>query len=195
MAPIDLFKSAWENDVAALRTALAAGADPNKSHPRAGTLPLQLACERNAIESIDVLLEAGARADVVFSPVSRVNGGFFSNRTLLMYAQSVEAARRLLDAGAGARLEVADGNGWTALVWAAHGGSLELAAFLVDQGADLSVRPRFKGESLSLCDFLKAVAEPPPGAPETEAGRERRSQLDAVRAFLRSRTNGEHSQQ
>ena len=195
MVPIDLFKSAWENDVAALRAALAAGADPNEPHPRAGTLPLQLACDGNAIEAINVLLEAGARADVVFSPVSRVNSGFFSNRTLLMYTQSVEAARRLLDAGTGARLEVADGKGWTALVWAAHRGSLELVALLVDQGADLSVRPWFAGESLSLCDFLKAVAGPLPGAAGTEAARERRSQLDAVRAFLSSRTNGEHLQQ
>src|ERR1700756_26436 len=99
MATVDLFRSAWRNDVAGVRAALLAGVDPNEAHPRAGTLPLQLACDNDAIEAIDLLLEAGARADVVFSPVSRVNGGVFLNRTPLMYARSIEAARRLLDAG------------------------------------------------------------------------------------------------
>jgi len=188
MAPIDLFKSAWSNDVGALRAALAAGADPNEPHPRAGTLPLQLACQSDAIESIDLLLEAGARADVVFSPVCRVNGGLFLNRTPLMYARSVAAAQRLLDAGA--QLDSADGNGWTALVWAAYSGDLALTAFLVDRGADLAVCPKFAKKSLGLCKFLKAVSELPPGAQETEAGKDRRLQLDAVRAFLMGQGNG-----
>jgi ankyrin repeat protein len=185
MPPTNLFRSAWENDVAAVRAALEAGADPNEPHPRAGTLPLQLACQSDAIASIDLLLEAGARADVVFSPVSRVNGGVFLNRTPLMYAKSIEAAKRLLDAGA--RLEIADGNGWTALVWAAYSGSLALTKLLLDHGASPSVRPQFAGKSRSLCDFLRAVAEPPPGAPETEAGTQRRLELDAIRVFLSSR--------
>jgi len=186
MATFDLFQSAWRNDIAGVRAALQAGVDPNAPHPRAGTLPLQLACDNDAIEAIDLLLGAGARADVVFSPVSRVNGGVFLNRTPLMYARSIEAARRLLEAGA--RLEVADGKGWTALVWAAFGADLALTRFLVDQGADMSVRPWFAGRSRSLVNFLQTVAEAPPGATETEAGRQRRSQLDAVRAFIASRT-------
>lgn len=190
MVPTDLFRSAWDNDVAAVRAALEAGADPNEPHPRAGTLPLQLACLTDAIEAIDLLLEAGARADIVFSPVSRVGGGFFLNRTPLMYARSLEAARRLLDAGA--RLEVADGNGWTALVWAAYDGNLALTDLLLDHGADPSVRPRFAGKSWSLCDFLEAVAEPPPGAAETEAGRQRRAELDAIRALLSNRVDRGH---
>ncbi len=193
MVPTDLFRSAWENDVAAIRAALEAGADPNEPHPRAGTLPLQLACESNAIEAIDLLLEAGARADVVFSPVSRVRGGFFLDRTPLMYARSVEAAQRLLDAGA--RFEMADGNGWTALVWAAYSGNLALTDLLLGRGADPSVRPQFAGKSRSLSDFLKAVAEPPPGAAETEAGRQRRLELDAIRALLSSRIDRGHPDQ
>jgi ankyrin repeat protein len=187
--PIDLFRGAWDNDVAAVRAALLAGADPNEPHPRAGTLPLQLACQNDALESIALLLEAGARADVVFSPVSRVGGGVFANRTPLMYVQSVEAAGRLLDAGAS--LESADGKGWTALVWAAFGGKLALVRFFLDHGADDSVRPSFAGRSRSLVDFLKAVAEPPPGAPETDGGRQRRAELEAVAALLSRRNDGE----
>jgi ankyrin repeat protein len=189
MAAIDLFRSAWTNDVAGVRAALLAGVDPNEPHPRSGTLPLQLACDNDAIEAIDLLLAAGARADVVFSPVSRVSGGVFSNRTPLMYVRSIEAARRLLDAGA--RLDVADARGWTALVWAAFGADLALTRFLVDQGAATSVRPWFAGANRSLTDFLQTVAEPPPGAAETEAGKERRSQLEAVRAFIASRMDDE----
>jgi len=185
MEDSDLFKSAWKNDVAALRRALAAGANPNEQHPRAGTLPLQLACQANAIEAIEVLLQAGAKADAVFTRVSRVDGRTFANHTPLMYAESVEAAQLLVSAGA--QLEVADEKGWTALAWAAHAGNLALTAFLVDQGADTSVRPCYAGKRLNLCEFLDAAIELPPGIQETEAGRERRLRLSSIRDSLASR--------
>ena len=186
MTSNDLFRSAWENDVEAVRAALLAGVDPNEPHPRAGTVPLQIACSSNALEAIDVLLEGGARADIVFSPVSRINGGVYANRTPLMYVTSVEAAKRLLDAGG--RLEAADGSGWTALVWAAFSGNLGLTQFFLDRGADTTVRPIFAGERRCLPDFLRAVAAPAPGAPETRGSNERRSELETVLALISSQS-------
>ena len=185
MGKHDLFESAWKNDVAALRRALATGADPNEPHPRAGTLPLQLACQGNAIEAIEVLLGAGAKADAVFTRVSRVDGRTFANHTPLMYAESVEAAKLLMSAGA--KLEVADEKGWTAIVWAAHAGNLPLTVFLADQGADTSVRPWYAGRQFGICEFLDAAVELPPGSQETVAGAERRHQLNSIRDFLASR--------
>jgi len=181
----DLFESAWKNDTDALQRALAAGADPNEQHPRAGTLPLQLACQRNAIEAIRMLLEAGAKADATFTRVSRVDGRLFANHTPLMYAESVEAASLLVDAGA--KLEAADEKGWTALVWAAHSGNLPLTTFLVEQGADVSVQPMYAGKRRSLCEFLDAAMDPLPGHDETEARKARCSQLISVRDFIAAR--------
>ena len=185
MTDRDLFKPAWDNDAEAIRRALAAGADPNLQHPRAGTLPLQLAVQNNAIEAIKALLAGGARADTVFTRPSRVHDHIFANHTPLMYACSVEAAQLLIEAGA--TLETADERGWTALVKAAHGENLELVKYLLDRGADTSVQPIYGGRRMNLCEFLDAAMEPAPGFEETEGGRQRRLKLTAVRDFLAPR--------
>jgi len=179
----DLFNSAYSNDIESLQKALAAGADPNQPHPRAGTLPLQLACQGDAVEAIKVLLAAGAKADMVYSWTSRVDGRVFANHTPLMYVKSIEAAQLLLDAGG--KLEQADERGWTVLVKAAHAGSVELTAFLLDRGADATVRPAFDGRRWSLGEFLEEMMWPT--REETEAGRERLAALRAVRDLIKAR--------
>jgi hypothetical protein len=187
MNELDLFKSAWQNDTDGAQRALAAGADPNAQHPRAGTVPLQVACQGNAIAVIKMLLDAGAKADAVYTRTSRVDGRIFANHTPLMYANSVEAAELLLNAGA--KLEATDEKGWTALVRAAHAENLELVRYLLDRGADTAVHPIYCGKQMNLFEFLDAAMEPPPGFEETEGGRQRRLGLSAVRDFLAARVD------
>lgn len=148
----ELFDAAWDNDVTAIRRAIANGADPNKQHPRAGTLPLQLACQNDATDAIKELLDAGARADAVFTRVSRVDERLFADHVPLMYVQSVAAAKLLIDAGA--KLESHDARGWTALVYAIFGGKEELTSYLLECGASLEVRPLLDGKEMTLPEFL-----------------------------------------
>src|SRR5262245_59975626 len=145
----DLFECAYENDVDGLHRALAAGAVANDAPPRAGTLPLQLACQGNAIAAVKALLDSGATAAAVLTRAPRVDGRIFANHSPLMYAESVEAAKLLLDAGAD--LEVADERGWTALVCAAHAGNLALVRYLLERGASASVQPAYLRERKDLC--------------------------------------------
>ena len=148
----DLYEAAFKNDSTAITALVAAGADPNAQHPRAGTLPLQLACEANAIDAIETLLKCGAHADAVFSRVSRVAGREFGDHTPLMCVKSMAAARLLLDAGAA--INRADNKGWTALVCAAHGGDNELVAFLLKRGASSNVQLVHDGKRMNLVEFL-----------------------------------------
>ena len=179
----DFFKAAWNNDVATLRRALAEGADPNRQHARAGTLPLQLACQANAIEAIQALLEAGAKADITFTRASRVdNGRVFANHTPLMYAESVPAAKLLIDAGA--RLESADGLGWTALVKAANAGNTELVRYLIDRGANLDVRPLLEGRPVTLLEFLDSSIDFLTGKMGVPQDNARIRELGEVRALI-----------
>jgi uncharacterized protein len=152
MTSVDLFSAAYGNNTAAVEAAIASGADPNAQHPRAGTLPLQLACQGNAIQAIEVLLASGANADAVFTRVSAVDGRTFGSHTPLMYAETAAAAQLLLDAGA--EINRHDDLGWTALVWAAHAGNRELVAFLLGRGARIDARPIYAGKEWGLLEFI-----------------------------------------
>lgn len=150
----DIYKAAFENDVRSLAESLARGADLNRPHARAGTLPLQLACQGNALDSIRFLLANGADSRLRFTRISRVDGRVFRNHTPLLYAKSVEAARLLLDAGADIDAEDECGN--SSLVWAILEGNVELVRFYLSQGATIPAEIEHLGERISLEGFIDA---------------------------------------
>lgn len=86
--------------------------------PPGYTTPLVNAVKAGDLAWIDYLLERGAAIDGLDS----------CNRTPLDQASSLEAARRLLDAGADARLGAP-------LFWVAHRGEVETLALLLEAGA------------------------------------------------------------
>lgn len=149
----DVHLLSYNNDVVGLRAAMTNGANPNEAHPKAGTLPLQLACQGNAIDAIRELIRGGANADAVFTFASRVSDKVVTGRSALMYAESAEAATLLL--AAGADVNRIDSDGWSALVHAAHSANLPLVSVLLQAGADTSVSPWYHGKHRRLTDFLQ----------------------------------------
>jgi ankyrin repeat protein len=149
----DIHRLAYDNDKDGIRAALANGADPNEPHPSAGTLPLQLACQADALDAVGELLRGGANADAVFIFASRVSGRVVTGRTALMSVESAGAATMLLEAGA--NVNRVDSDGWSALVHAVHGANLGLVDVLLKAGADLSVTPWHEGKQISLGEFVQ----------------------------------------
>lgn len=180
-----LFDAAFRNDVHALSREILAGADPNAQHPRAGTLPLQLACEANALDAIRLLLESGANPSLAFSRQSRIDGGRYINWTPIMFVMSVEAADLLLQAGAD--LEAEDGLGWTALVHAVSGRNVPLVGYFLDKGASTAVRPRRRDRAMNLLEFVEDDAAFLRGLPRNPAIEERLEALKKIRDMLEQR--------
>ena len=149
----DIYQLAYSNDAAGIRAALAHGANPNEPHPRAGTLPLQLACQANALDALRELLECGANADAVFTFASRVSERVIEGRTALMSVQSCVAARMLLKAGAD--VNRVDSMGWSAVAHAAHGANVDVVELLLSEGADALVKLWYDGKELSLLEFVE----------------------------------------
>lgn len=149
----DIFDAAYKNDFERISRLINQGLDPNDQHVRAGTLPLQVACQADALDAIHALLEGGADPRKCFTRKSRVDGRIFERHVPLMYATSVEAARILIDAGA--HLDDADGRGWTPLVYAAHAGNVQLFDFYVERGARLDVLFDYDGRRVSLLEMIK----------------------------------------
>ena len=125
----DIFNAAYRNDVKAIREVVAEGVDPNAQHPGAGALPLQLACQSNSLAAIAALLDCGADPAREFTRVSRVDARTFATHVPLMYVQSVQAAKLLLDAGAS--VEGRDELNWSPLVWDVAAGNRDLVDFLM----------------------------------------------------------------
>jgi len=148
-----IFDAAFKNDVTGIDAAVRAGVDPNVAHPRSGLTPLQIACQGNASDAVRALLALGASASLATTRQSRVDGRSFVDHAPLMYAQSVPVATALLDAGA--EIEAANGEGWTALVCAANAYRYDVFCCLLDRGASPAVRFRFDGREMSLLEFIR----------------------------------------
>ena len=91
-----LFVAARDGDVAALRVALAAGADPNTKLK--GQTPLMYACEKGRTAVVELLLRNGAKVDLLDS----------YNRTALHFATicgSIECCKLLVARGASVDVE------------------------------------------------------------------------------------------
>ncbi len=155
-----LMTAAQAGNLAAVRVLLARGADPNAAEAWQGQTALMWAAAANHAEVVRALLQAGAKADVaarVSAGQPRVPRGAgvaiqasHSNfpkggLTALHFAAregAMAAARALADAaalgGGTAALDVVDPDGITPMHLAIINGHFDLAALLVERGADVN---------------------------------------------------------
>ena len=125
-----------------VRALLARGADPNARERLRGQTALMWAAAGNNAAVIHVLAEQGADLHARTDNPSRSPGRTFSSTpatgfTPLLFAVRgghLDAVRALLDAGADVNDTLSDGQ--SALVVAAANANWELAAYLLDRGAD-----------------------------------------------------------
>ena len=125
-----------------VRVLLARGADPNVREELRGQTALMWAAANDNAAAIHVLAEQGAHLHARTDNPSRSPGRTFSSTpatgfTPLLFAVRgghLDAARVLLDAGADVNDAVSDGQ--SGLVVAAANANWEMAAYLLDRGAD-----------------------------------------------------------
>ena len=134
--------AARTGDTDTVRVLLARGADPNVREELRGQTALMWAAANDNAAAIHVLAEQGAHLHVRTDNPSRSPGRTFSSTpatgfTPLLFAVRgghLDAARVLLDAGADVNDAVSDGQ--SGLVVAAANANWEMAAYLLDRGAD-----------------------------------------------------------
>ena len=119
----------YAGDAAALRSALAAGADPN-GRPCQRT-PLADASERGHLACVEALLAAGANPNGVDQNIRRTPLHAACDHG---HAHCVEALLR-----AGADPAVVNKGGWSALVEAAYHGRLEVASALLAAAPEMAL--------------------------------------------------------
>jgi ankyrin len=132
-----LVDAARNGDLAAVRSLLRGGADPNEAAPD-GSAAVHWAVHRDNLEMLNALLDAGARPD----PVTRYNVA-----PLTLAAENGNAAiiERLLDAGA--KPDAASQEGQTALMTAARNGSVAAVRVLLRRGAQVGLTESFRGQT------------------------------------------------
>lgn len=141
----DLHRAAQQDDLAAVKSLLASGADA-KAANRYGMTALSLACTNGNAAMIEALLDAGADANATLP------GG----ETALMTASrtgNVDAVKVLLKRGADVHAKE-NHRGQTALMWAAADGHVGAVETLIAAGAD----PKERLNS-GYTPFLFAVRE------------------------------------
>lgn len=128
-APIDdLVIAAELNDGRAVLGLLLKGIDPNQADSR-GRKAIFIAVREDSLHALDSLLA---------SPLTQVNEPNAQGETPLMIAAirgSLPAARALVKRGASVNRQ-----GWTPLHYACSGPDNGVAAFLIEQGAELNAR-------------------------------------------------------
>ena len=125
-----------------VRVLLAQGADPDARETLRGQTALMWAAARNNASVVRVLAEVGADVHARTDNPSSGRGRTFASApatgfTPLLFAVRaghLDAARVLLDAGADSNDTVSDGQ--SALVIAAANANWQMAAYLLDRGAD-----------------------------------------------------------
>ena len=137
-----LMTAARTGDPETVRTLLAHGADPNLRETTQGQTALMWAAANNNAAALRLLAENGAEINTKTDNPSRGRGSTFASPSptgfsALMFAVRaghIDATRVLLDADADVNDTVSDGE--SALVVAAANANWELAAYLLDRGAD-----------------------------------------------------------
>jgi ankyrin repeat protein len=114
--------------VDAIRALVAAGADVHAREKTSGQTALMWAAAANNAAAVRLLIELGAR------PIERSTGGSFTPYLFAVRAGHIAAAGALLDAGVPVDESLPDNTG--ALVLAVINAHYEMAAFLLDRGAD-----------------------------------------------------------
>jgi ankyrin repeat protein len=170
MDDFKLFELAGSNEAGDLKESLRSGHNPNAIHTLFGNTLLKVACECDAIDSIRVLLEAGADPNLRFTFTSPISGAVLSDRVALMYAKSAQSVNLLHSHGA--EINVADGEGWTPLAIAVDGVRIDAVAALLALGASRSLSGRISKDFTDvqeLCDdrlkMLTAFGDPRKAAP------------------------------
>ena len=126
------------NDLSALRSLLAKGADPNVADARGGSTPLMHAAAVGSVESMKLLLDHKAS-------VNAANAAGLT--ALMMSVTDIDKVRLLL--AAGADVNVATKRGRTALMLAAASdGSAPIVRLLMARGADPKAVDVGKGTAL-----------------------------------------------
>ncbi|MGW9395567.1 ankyrin repeat domain-containing protein [Streptomyces sp. DSM 116494] len=128
-----LFDAALVGDIAGVKAALRAGADPERRDGE-GATPLYAACVNGDAEIARLLLTAGASPDTE-------SGGLGSDGTPLCAAACwghAETVRALLAHGADPNLREDHGTGRSPLDWANGGPHPETAGLLIAAGATSS---------------------------------------------------------
>jgi ankyrin repeat protein len=129
-----------EDGVRVAQLLLERGVDANSQDKDRWT-PLHSACQSGRPEIVRLLLDHGAKVDAENddgeTPLSIVSGGEYRSRS-----KGVRIAQLLLERGA-------DVNGkpralWTPLTWASYRGRLDIVRLLVDRGARLNVKIKFR---------------------------------------------------
>lgn len=175
---LPLHRAAQLGDVGEITRLLAIPTPVDEMDPHDRSTALHAAARRAQVESMRVLLAAGADIDhldalgrsalaiaateqddrgfvFLLAAGADVNAGL--DRTALMEAAAAGTTtiRRLLDAGA--RVDVQDSYGWTALMYAADGGRSDSIRELIAAGADPSIR---SGDASTALDIALARGRP-----------------------------------
>lgn len=134
-----LHAAAYNGNDRLVKALLEHGAEPD-AVDASGKSPAIYAAARGYFEVVDQLIEAGV------DPARR----YGNDLTLLMWAaghsndtprkDGAETVRRLLDRGA--PIDAVDNRGWSALMIAAERGHREIAALLLERGADPALRDK-----------------------------------------------------
>ena len=124
-------------DVAAVRAALAGGADVTEPEPD-GTTPLHWAVHADDATIVELLLDAGADATVA---------NRYGMRPIMLACTNGNAAivKLLLNVGADANTTATEGE--TALMTAARTGSTNVVKLLLDHGADVNAVETWRGQT------------------------------------------------
>jgi ankyrin repeat protein len=123
-----LMTAARTGKVEALQALLAKGADVKRREPAKGQTALMWAAAENNAAAIKILVDAGANVQ------ERSGSGAFTPFLFAVRGGHLDASRALLDVGA--KIDDALPDGTSALVLATLNAHYELAAFLVETGAN-----------------------------------------------------------
>jgi len=141
-----LMTASRTGNLESMRLLLARGADPNASERWFGENALMWAAAQNHADAVRLLLEAGAKVDTPGKKMdfARKVGGQTTlpvgAMTPLMYAAregALDAAKAIVDGGA--KLDLQDPDGTTATTFAIINGHYDIAALLVEKGANPNV--------------------------------------------------------
>src|SRR5687768_17328889 len=132
-----LVDAARNGDLAAVRSLLKGGADPNEAAPD-GSTAVHWAVHRDNLDILNALLDAGAKPDGVTR---------YKIAPLTLAAQNGNAAlvERLL--AAGANPDTVSQEGQTALMTAARNGSVAAVRALLKRGAQVGLVESFRGQT------------------------------------------------